>query len=100
MFHYQRSDYGAHDHVVFRMSSGATIAFNDPRRFGCMKLFPRAAIDEEPLLRSLGPEPLGNEFDAAMLAAGLRGQEDQREGGAARPDASSRGSATSMSARR
>jgi formamidopyrimidine-DNA glycosylase len=74
MFHYQRSDYGAHDHVVFRMSSGATIAFNDPRRFGCMKLFPRQAIDEEPLLRSLGPEPLGNEFDAGLLAQACAGK--------------------------
>jgi formamidopyrimidine-DNA glycosylase len=74
MFHYQRSDYGAHDHVVFRMSSGATIAFNDPRRFGCMKLSPRRAIDEEPLLRSLGPEPLGNEFDAGLLAQACAGK--------------------------
>jgi formamidopyrimidine-DNA glycosylase len=74
IFHYQRSDYGAHDHVVFRMSSGATIAFNDPRRFGCMKLFPRRAIDQEPLLRSLGPEPLGNEFDAGLLAEACAGK--------------------------
>jgi formamidopyrimidine-DNA glycosylase len=74
LFHYQRSDYGTHDHVVFRMSSGATIAFNDPRRFGCMKLFPRRAIDEEPLLRSLGPEPLGNAFDTAMLADACAGK--------------------------
>ena len=74
LFHYQRSDYGTHDHVVLRMSSGATIAFNDPRRFGSMKLFPRSAIDEEPLLRSLGPEPLGNEFDAAMLAKACAGK--------------------------
>ena len=73
-FHYRRSDFGAHDHVVFRMSSGATIAFNDPRRFGCMKLFARQAIDDEPLLRELGPEPLGNAFDAAMLAAACAGK--------------------------
>src|SRR5918995_2469142 len=26
--------HGRHDHVVFTMSSGATIVFNDPRRFG------------------------------------------------------------------
>src|ERR1041384_3292780 len=74
LFHYQRSDYGTHDHEVFRMSSGATIAFNDPRRFGSMKLFPRSAIDEEPLLRSRGPEPLGNAFDAAMLAKACTGK--------------------------
>ena len=44
------------------------ISFNDPRRFGYMKIIPRAEIEAEPLLRGLGPEPLGNEFDAAMLA--------------------------------
>jgi formamidopyrimidine-DNA glycosylase len=50
------------------MSNGATVTFNDPRRFGSMKLVARAKLDQEPLLRGLGPEPLGNEFDAAMLA--------------------------------
>jgi formamidopyrimidine-DNA glycosylase len=50
------------------MSSGATVIFNDPRRFGYMKIFARDKIEDEPLLRGLGPEPLGNEFDAAMLA--------------------------------
>jgi formamidopyrimidine-DNA glycosylase len=50
------------------MSNGATVTFNDPRRFGSMKLVSRARLEDEPLLRSLGPEPLGNEFDAAMLA--------------------------------
>ncbi|MBA3271302.1 MAG: DNA-formamidopyrimidine glycosylase, partial [Acidobacteria bacterium] len=29
---------GPHDHVVFQMSSGKTITFNDPRRFGFMTL--------------------------------------------------------------
>jgi formamidopyrimidine-DNA glycosylase len=74
-FHYRRSDFGPHDHVVFRMSSGATVAFNDPRRFGCMKLFPRQRIEDEPLLRALGPEPLGNAFDAAMLAKACAGKQ-------------------------
>jgi formamidopyrimidine-DNA glycosylase len=73
-YYHDRSKDTAHDHVVFRMSSGATIRFNDPRRFGSMKLVPRAALDQEPLLRALGPEPLGNEFDAAMLAAACRGK--------------------------
>jgi formamidopyrimidine-DNA glycosylase len=74
-FHFKRSDFGTHDHVVFGMSSGATIAFNDPRRFGSMKLFPRRDIDQEPLLRALGPEPLGNEFDAEMLAKACFGKQ-------------------------
>jgi formamidopyrimidine-DNA glycosylase len=67
-YYHERSKSTAHDHVIFHMSNGATVTFNDPRRFGSMKLVPRARLDEEPLLRSLGPEPLGNEFDAAMLA--------------------------------
>jgi formamidopyrimidine-DNA glycosylase len=73
-YHHERSKDSAHDHVVFHMSSGAKISFNDPRRFGSMKLVAREKIDQEPLLRSLGPEPLGNEFDAAMLAHACRGK--------------------------
>ena len=68
VYYHERSKSTAHDHVVFHMSNGATVTFNDPRRFGSMKLVPRAKLDSEPLLRGLGPEPLGNEFDAAMLA--------------------------------
>ena len=54
------------------MSSGARISFNDPRRFGSMKIIARDQLEQEPLLRALGPEPLGNEFDAAMLARACR----------------------------
>ena len=67
-YYHERSKSTAHDHIVFHMSNGATVTFNDPRRFGSMKLVPRAKLEQEPLLRALGPEPLGNEFDAAMLA--------------------------------
>ena len=67
-FHHPRSEDRAHDHVLFHMSSGALIVFNDPRRFGYMKIIAREAIEDEPLLSGLGPEPLGNEFDADMLA--------------------------------
>src|SRR6202166_4283795 len=67
-FHHPRAEDRAHDHVVFHMSSGAAVVFNDPRRFGYMKIIARRALEDEPLLRGLGPEPLGNAFDAAMLA--------------------------------
>jgi formamidopyrimidine-DNA glycosylase len=73
-YYHDRSKDLAHDHVVFRMSSGATVRFNDPRRFGSMKLVPRSNLDEEPLLRELGPEPLGNAFNAAMLAEACHGK--------------------------
>jgi formamidopyrimidine-DNA glycosylase len=73
-FHHPRNENGAHDHVVFHMSSGAEIIFNDPRRFGYMKVIARSALEDEPLLKDLGPEPLGNEFDAAMLARACAGK--------------------------
>jgi formamidopyrimidine-DNA glycosylase len=73
-FHHPRTEERAHDHVVFQMSSGAAVVFNDPRRFGYMKIIARNALEEEPLLQGLGPEPLGNEFDAAMLAHACAGK--------------------------
>jgi formamidopyrimidine-DNA glycosylase len=73
-YYHERQKHIAHDHVVFHMSSGASVTFNDPRRFGSMKLVARAKLDDEPLLKGLGPEPLGNEFDAAMLARACKGK--------------------------
>jgi len=74
-YHHERAKHLAHDHIVFHLSSGATVTFNDPRRFGSMKLVPRRKLDDEPLLKNLGPEPLGNAFDAAMLAQACRGKQ-------------------------
>jgi formamidopyrimidine-DNA glycosylase len=63
----------AHDHVVFHMSSGKAVIFNDPRRFGVMDLLP-GGIDDHPALSRLGPEPLSAAFDAAALARACRGK--------------------------
>jgi formamidopyrimidine-DNA glycosylase len=73
-FHHPRGESRTHDHVVFEMDNGAAISFNDPRRFGYMKIVARADLDGEPFLKVLGPEPLGNAFDAAMLAQACRGK--------------------------
>ena len=73
-YYHERSQHVAHDHVIFHMSSGAVATFNDPRRFGFMKIVARSKLDAEPLLNRLGPEPLGNEFDAAMLARACQGK--------------------------
>jgi formamidopyrimidine-DNA glycosylase len=67
-FYHARQAAEAHDHVVFHMSSGATVTFNDPRRFGLMLIVPRRDLASHPLMREVGPEPLGNVFDANMLA--------------------------------
>ena len=39
-----------------------------------MKIVARSKLDDEPLLNRLGPEPLGNAFDAAMLAGACNGK--------------------------
>jgi len=74
IYYHETSKSTAHDHVVFHLSNGEIVTFNDPRRFGSMKLVPRAKLDQEPLLRGIGPEPLGNAFDAAMLAKACAGK--------------------------
>jgi formamidopyrimidine-DNA glycosylase len=73
-YYHERSKHLAHDHVVFHLKSGAIVTFNDPRRFGSMKIVARQKLDDEPLLSRLGPEPLGNAFDAAALARACKGK--------------------------
>ena len=74
VFHHPRNEDRTHDHVLFHMSNGASVVFNDPRRFGYMKVLARADMTSDPLLKDIGPEPLGNEFDAAMLARACAGR--------------------------
>src|ERR1043166_7882432 len=73
-FHHARGKLSAHDHVVFHMSNGAIVTFNDPRRFGFMKLVARDELNQDPMMEALGPEPLGNAFDGALLAAAWAGK--------------------------
>jgi formamidopyrimidine-DNA glycosylase len=63
-----------HDHVVFQMSSGAAVVFNDPRRFGFMKIISAANVATDATIGSLGPEPLDRAFTAAALAKALKGK--------------------------
>jgi formamidopyrimidine-DNA glycosylase len=63
-----------HDHVVFHMSSGKAVVFNDPRRFGVMDLVRSGELRDHPALSRLGPEPLSDDFDAAALARACRGK--------------------------
>jgi formamidopyrimidine-DNA glycosylase len=60
-----------HDHVVFEMSNGTTVIFNDPRRFGFMFVVGPAGIAADPALAGLGPEPLARMFTAHVLANAL-----------------------------
>ena len=63
-----------HDHVVFDLSTGAAVVFNDPRRFGFMDLAAAGELSAHPTISTLGPEPLSAEFDAFALARACAGK--------------------------
>jgi formamidopyrimidine-DNA glycosylase len=65
---------GTHDHVLFHMSSGAVVTFNDPRRFGLIDLVAPDMLATHPVLSTLGPEPLSGEFDGFTLARACKGR--------------------------
>ena len=65
---------GPHDHVVLCMSSGKSVVFNDPRRFGVVDLIAPGRLAHHPALSRLGPEPLSDDFTAAVLARACRGK--------------------------
>ena len=55
-----------HDHVDIVFSADACLRFRDPRRFGSIHWTDTDPL-QHPLLRDLGPEPLGQGFSAARL---------------------------------
>lgn len=63
---------GPHDHVDWMLSSGRILRYTDPRRFGCQLWQAPGKI--HPLLAALGPEPLGESFDADYLWKASRGR--------------------------
>ena len=62
-----------HDHLAFQLSTGKELRFHDPRRFGCV-LFCQDSLEEHPLIRDLGPEPLSKEFDGSYLFNRAKGK--------------------------
>jgi formamidopyrimidine-DNA glycosylase len=67
-FYHETGRDRAHDHVVFHLSGGTDVIYNDARRFGFMLIIARAKLGEHPLFKGLGIEPLGNELSGETLA--------------------------------
>ncbi|MCH7225368.1 bifunctional DNA-formamidopyrimidine glycosylase/DNA-(apurinic or apyrimidinic site) lyase [Haloferula sp. A504] len=65
-------EFRKHDHLVFGLPDGLELRYHDPRRFGLVLHVPEGNPLDHPLLSSLGPEPLGDGFDAAVLHAACR----------------------------
>ncbi|HTW89543.1 MAG TPA: bifunctional DNA-formamidopyrimidine glycosylase/DNA-(apurinic or apyrimidinic site) lyase [Candidatus Binataceae bacterium] len=64
----------AHDHVEFELDDHSRLVYNDPRRFGLMKLVRAAELATAAELKALGPEPDGTEFNAEYLRGKARGR--------------------------
>ena len=63
-----------HAHVVFETEAGVTLTYFDPRRFGFMDLIASDTLASHPWFVGMGPEPLGDSFDAAYLARAFAGR--------------------------
>jgi formamidopyrimidine-DNA glycosylase len=74
VFHHAPGAGKPHDHVVFEMSNGAIITYNDPRRFGFMDLIAREGMDSSRHFAKMGIEPLGNAMDGEYLRSVFAGK--------------------------
>ncbi len=73
-FYYDGDADPRHDHVIFAMSSGNVIRYNDVRRFGYMTLFKLSAMDRHPHFENLGAEPLSDTLSPEYLLQRARGK--------------------------
>jgi formamidopyrimidine-DNA glycosylase len=64
-----------HDHVALDLEGGRQLRFHDPRRFGLVLLVDPNREADHPLLARLGPEPLEEGFDGAVLAKACAGRQ-------------------------
>ena len=63
-----------HDHLEFALDDASRLVYNDPRRFGMVRLVARADLDAIAELKGIGPEPLGGDFNVDYLAEQARGK--------------------------
>jgi formamidopyrimidine-DNA glycosylase len=63
-----------HDHIEFALDDGSVLVYNDPRRFGLIKIVALAELQHTAELKYLGPEPLGPEFTVSYLWQTTRGR--------------------------
>jgi formamidopyrimidine-DNA glycosylase len=63
-----------HEHVRFELDNGTCLSYRDARRFGYAGLIPERSLATHPWFAKLGPEPLGDDFNAAYLLDRCRGR--------------------------
>jgi formamidopyrimidine-DNA glycosylase len=65
---------GTHDHVVIETDEGRRLALNDARRFGSVDIVRTELLESVEPFAMMGPEPLGDDFDGAVLQRALEGR--------------------------
>jgi formamidopyrimidine-DNA glycosylase len=63
-----------HDHFILETGMGRVVALNDHRRFGSLDIVRSDDLGAHRHFVTMGPEPLSDAFDAAMLGAALKGR--------------------------
>jgi formamidopyrimidine-DNA glycosylase len=67
-----RGEDGKHDHFVIETTGGRLAVLNDPRRFGSLDLVQAGGLSQYKPFAGMGPEPLGDDFTAAILAKAVK----------------------------
>jgi formamidopyrimidine-DNA glycosylase len=65
---------GKHDHLVFTMSGGPVVTYNDVRRFGYMTLIAERDLEHDAFFQGLGVEPLSEALSGKYLARRAHGK--------------------------
>ncbi len=73
-FYYDHPALPQHDHVIFDLSHGGAVRYNDVRRFGYMTLIEQGERAAHELFRNLGVEPLTDALSPAFLREKAEGR--------------------------
>jgi formamidopyrimidine-DNA glycosylase len=63
---------GKHTHVIFQFTDGATLYFNDVRKFAYLKLVRDDELGQVAELNEYGPEPLSKEFNLLLFLTAVK----------------------------
>ena len=61
-----------HNHVIFEFQNNFKLIYNDVRRFGFLKVINTNNIYENSHLKTLGPEPLSNDFNLKYFKINIK----------------------------
>ena len=64
-----------HDRIIFELSNNQKLIYNDIRKFGFIKFYNQANLEQNIHLKHLGPEPLSSEFNIGYFKNYIEGKQ-------------------------